>query len=122
MTHITPVASALAAAIALAAGPLLALAADRKAPREPEGAAQAAWVAEANNAFAADLHGKLAGQEGNLFYSPSSIETALAMTAAGARGRTAEQMIGVCMAQLHPDGEATLNKRFKTLAYQAIVD
>ena len=33
-----------------------------------------------------------------------------------------EQMIGICMAQLHPDGEATLNKRFKTLAYQAIVD
>jgi serpin B len=94
MTHITPVASALAAAIALA-GPLFALAADSKAPRTPEDAAQGAWVAEANNSFAADLHGKLAGQAGNLFYSPSSIETALAMTAAGARGRTAEQMLRV---------------------------
>ena len=95
MTHMTPVASALAAAIALAVGPPFALAADPKAPRKPEGAAQGAWVAEANNFFAADLHGKLAGQEGNLFYSPSSIETALAMTVAGARGQTAEQMIGV---------------------------
>jgi len=34
----------------------------------------------------------------------------------------AEQMVGICMAQIHPDGQATLNKRFSTLAYQAIVD
>jgi CubicO group peptidase (beta-lactamase class C family) len=34
----------------------------------------------------------------------------------------AEQMVGICMAQIHPDGQAVLNKRFRTLAYQAIAD
>ena len=41
-------------------------------------------VAAANNAFALDLYAKLRGQEGNLFVSPYSISTALAMTSAGA--------------------------------------
>ncbi len=31
-------------------------------------------------------------------------------------------MIGICMGQLHPDGGATLNRRFKSLVYQAVVD
>ncbi|HUT58590.1 MAG TPA: serpin family protein [Phycisphaerae bacterium] len=54
---------------------------------------EATQVAEAGNAFAADLYAKLAADEkGNLFFSPSSIHTALAMTYAGAGGRTAEQM------------------------------
>jgi len=43
-------------------------------------------------AFTADLYGQLAQQKGNLFFSPSSIETALAMTYAGAKGTTAQQM------------------------------
>ena len=42
-----------------------------------------------------DLYGKLRNQPGNLFFSPSSISTALAMTYAGARGETAEQMARV---------------------------
>ena len=51
------------------------------------------WIGPANNAFACDLYGKLAGAEsGNLFFSPASIETALAMTYSGARGQTATQM------------------------------
>jgi serpin B len=46
-----------------------------------------------NTQFALDLYHKLAAEaEGNLFYSPYSISTALAMTFAGARGRTAAQM------------------------------
>lgn len=48
-----------------------------------------------NNAFVYDLYGKLSRKEGNLFYSPVSLSTALAMTAAGARGETAEQMAKV---------------------------
>ncbi len=47
------------------------------------------------NGFAADLYRRLAGQgkeKGNLFLSPYSIETALAMTSAGARGKTLEEM------------------------------
>jgi len=47
---------------------------------------------EGNNRFAWKLHGKLREQPGNLFYSPYSISSALAMTYAGARGDTATQM------------------------------
>jgi serine protease inhibitor len=49
-------------------------------------------VISANNAFAFDLYSRLANQPGNLFFSPYSIETALAMTWAGAKGQTADQM------------------------------
>lgn len=49
-------------------------------------------VVKGNNAFALDLYAQLRGQQGNLFLSPYSISTALAMTYAGARGPTAEQM------------------------------
>lgn len=34
----------------------------------------------------------------------------------------AEEMIGVCMAQVYPAGNATLNSQFEALAHQAIVD
>jgi serine protease inhibitor len=49
-------------------------------------------IVAGNTAFACDLYGKLKGQEGNLFLSPYSISTALAMTYAGARGETKTQM------------------------------
>jgi serpin B len=45
-----------------------------------------------NNAFAIELYGLLRNQSGNLFFSPESISTALAMTYAGARGHTAAEM------------------------------
>lgn len=44
------------------------------------------------NGFALDLYGKLAGEKGNLFFSPYSVSTALGMTWAGARGTTAEEL------------------------------
>jgi serpin B len=68
------------------------------------------WVAKANNAFALDLYGKLAaGEQGNLFFSPNSIETALTMTYAGARGKTAAEMAAV----LHlPPGSDAIHKDF----------
>jgi len=56
------------------------------------GAAQPASVVEGNTAFALDLYGHLKGTSGNLFFSPYSISTALAMTYAGARGDTEKQM------------------------------
>src|ERR1017187_10856093 len=42
-----------------------------------------------NNEFAFALYGKLRGQDGNLFFSPESVSTALAMIYAGARGGNA---------------------------------
>ena len=47
---------------------------------------------EGNSAFTFDLYQALKEQDGNLFYSPHSISVALAMTYAGARGETAEEM------------------------------
>jgi len=53
-------------------------------------------LAEGNNEFALDLYGKIKeGSNGNIFFSPYSISTALAMTYAGAEGETAEQMAEV---------------------------
>jgi serpin B len=52
-----------------------------------------AAVVQGNNVFALDLYGRLRERDGNLFFSPYSISTALAMTYAGARGPTAEQMV-----------------------------
>jgi serpin B len=45
-----------------------------------------------NSAFALDLYQAIREEEGNLFYSPYSISLALAMTYAGARGETEQQM------------------------------
>ena len=49
-------------------------------------------LVEGNTAFALDLYGQLKADPGNLFFSPYSISTALAMTYAGARGQTEAQM------------------------------
>jgi serine protease inhibitor len=49
-------------------------------------------VIRGNNRFAVELLGQVRDQPGNLFFSPSSISTALAMTYAGARTETAREM------------------------------
>jgi len=61
-----------------------------KAP-SPLAPVPAAFVTS-NDAFASDLYAQLSKKPGNVFYSPASISTALAMTYAGARGDTAKQM------------------------------
>jgi serpin B len=48
-----------------------------------------------NNTFAFDLYAKINSGEDNIFFSPYSISTCLAMTYAGARGETASQMSNV---------------------------
>ena len=51
-------------------------------------------IATANNAFAADLYGLLKDEQKgeNIFFSPYSISTAVAMTGAGANGKTAAEI------------------------------
>jgi serpin B len=60
-------------------------------------------VAEGNNVFAVALYGHLRKQSGNLFFSPESISTALAMAYAGARGSTASEMAKTLHYTLPPD-------------------
>jgi serpin B len=62
-----------------------------------------ALLVEGNSAFAFALYQALKGEEGNLFYSPYSISLALAMTYAGARGETAEQMAATLQFMLEQD-------------------
>jgi serpin B len=49
-------------------------------------------LTDGNTAFALDLYQHLRAAPGNLFYSPYSVSSALAMTYAGARGETEKQM------------------------------
>jgi len=62
-----------------------------------------ALLVEGNSAFAFELYQALKGEEGNLFYSPYSISLALAMTYAGARGETAQQMAATLQFILEQD-------------------
>jgi len=62
---------------------------------------------EDNNAFAIELYEQLAKEDGNIFFSPYSISTALAMTYAGARGNTEKEMskvlhFNLSQNELHP--------------------
>jgi serpin B len=50
---------------------------------------------DGNTAFALDLYQKLKDRPGNLFFSPYSISASLAMTYAGARGQTENEMAKV---------------------------
>lgn len=52
-------------------------------------------VVAGNNEFAFELYAKLSGKEGNLFFSPYSISTALALAYCGARGQTETEMATV---------------------------
>ncbi len=63
-----------------------------------------AAVVSGNNRFAVDLYKELAGSSTeNLFLSPYSISTALAMTYAGARGNTSTQMADALHFSLPPE-------------------
>jgi serpin B len=56
---------------------------------------EVAELVAGNTEFAFDLYQAIRGTEGNLLYSPYSVSLALAMTYAGARGTTEEQMAEV---------------------------
>jgi serpin B len=72
-----------------------------------------------NNRFALDLYARLRQKPGNLFFSPYSISSALAMTYAGSRNRTETEMAGAMhyslgQERLHP-AFAALGARFETI-------
>jgi len=77
------------------------------APAAPGPEAQA--VTDANTAFALDLYARLRTQPGNLFYSPFSISSALAMTSAGAAGDTLAEMAKT----LHLPADQTALRRLR---------
>jgi serpin B len=75
-------------AAALAAG----CAAPALAGKSPEKSVPEAPPADAPNTLAFKLYAKEAAAPGNLFFSPYSIYTAMAMAYEGARGKTAKEM------------------------------
>ena len=52
-------------------------------------------VVDANDRFAFDLYSEYRSNDGNVFFSPYSISSALAMTYEGAKGKTADEMQSV---------------------------
>lgn len=83
--------------LAMASAVLLAttlLAAAQPGARPPQNAEESPMASAVNN-FTLDLYAQLGARPGNVFASPFSAHTALAMTYAGARGRTAAQMAKV---------------------------
>lgn len=77
---------AASAAPTASAAPVAAPAAENAEPVGPPS------YATMSNTFAQRLYGIFAPGSGNIFFSPSSISTALAMTYAGANGETAQEM------------------------------
>jgi serpin B len=72
----------------------------------------AATLSAGNDAFAFDLYAKAAEGDGNVFFSPFSISSALAMTYAGARNATETQMA----ASLHFDlAQNVLHRAFNAV-------
>jgi len=78
----------------------------------PVCAGDAPELQQGNTRFCFDLYRALQDREGNLFFSPYSISTALGMTYAGARGETEKEMAAV----LHlPPEQARVHKDFADL-------
>ena len=100
----------LLACLFMVLSPLGAKATDRSDSVRDAGD-MAAKAAIAVNAFAIDVYRQLAEEGGNLFFSPYSISSALAMTYAGARGDTASEMAKV----LHFTGYAKIHAAMKSL-------
>ncbi len=71
-------------------------------PAEAADDSEIETVVDGNTRFALDLYSRLKDEDGNLFFSPYSISVALAMTYAGARENTAQQMSQTLRFSLDP--------------------
>jgi serpin B len=88
-----------------------------KSKPEPEitvGAVPDSLLIRGNTAFALDLYSYIRSDSKNVFFSPYSISTALAMTYAGARGESESQMSKVMhfdpkQSQFHPRYHSLIN-------------
>ena len=76
----------------VAAAVVSAISGCREADTSSADSSEVKSTVEGNTAFALDLYERLRNQPGNLFFSPYSLSTALAMTYAGARGLTESEM------------------------------
>ena len=113
---ITPIASAPTLPVSIAPPVTITTSPDPGAPTlSPRQVADETAAGQAIDAFGLDLYKALqagAGGSSNMFDSPFSISTALAMAYAGARGETASQMADV----LHLSGDpASIAEDFGTL-------
>jgi len=77
------------------------------------------FVAAGNNKFALELYAKLRSKEGNLFFSPYSISTALAMAYAGARGETETEMAKVLHFPTVPSETVTVKDKFDRMRFHS---
>lgn len=78
--------TAYAATLSIALATLVAPATARGADSDTDA------LARSTAALALDLYGELAKAEGNVFFSPYGVSTALGMAYAGAAGNTASEM------------------------------
>ncbi|WP_373498875.1 serpin family protein [Desulfococcus sp.] len=98
-----------ASAIILAAAAAVSIA---SATADRPGDATVNTLVRGNSAFAVLLYRELGASEGNLFFSPYSVSSALAMAYAGARENTAKEMKETLRFQLD---EPQLHSAFKQL-------
>jgi serpin B len=80
--------------------------------RAEEPSSDALTLASSNNTFACDLYAQLKDAEGNLFFSPFSVSSALAMAYAGTKGGTAAQMQKVLR---FPESQESVHSGFAAL-------
>jgi serpin B len=84
-----------------------------RATSDPKAAASGAAAIEA---LTADLYRELGAKSGNLFYSPYSVEIALAMARAGAAGKTRDEMDRVLHVSTAFDLDTAINALDQELA------
>jgi serpin B len=82
---------------------MMATAAVRRAHGDSRSSTDASAVVDGTSLFCFDLYARLRAGDGNLFFSPWSIATAVAITSAGARGETRAQIASAMRVPLRED-------------------